>query len=319
MSGAFPASSTSQDPPGFVDPRVLMQIRSLELRARHIVEGFWSGLNRSPYHGFSVEFTEYRQYTPGDDPRYLDWKLVARSDRYSIKRFEDETNLRCQIVLDASRSMEFGSIGYTKFDYARTLAASLGYFLVQQRDAVGLARFSDRIEDYLPPRYRTGHWRRFLTLLDAPCSGRATDLATPLEEVAAQTRHRGMVVLISDLLAPIDKIELSLSTAIARGQEGVLFQILDPRELDFEFAEPELFEDLESGRQIYVDPATMGRSYREKLQQHLSSIDAVCARLGVTLERLSTADSPGDALAAFLRARLHRGAGRGLVRPGGRR
>src|ERR1035437_426980 len=140
--------SAGQGASSLIDPKALMSIRNLELRARVVVEGFWTGLHRSPYHGFSVEFTEYRQYTPGDDPRYLDWRLFARSDRFYIKKFEDETNLRCHLVVDQSRSMAFGSGGYTKADYANTLAATLAYFLSLQGDAVGLLTFDEAVRDY---------------------------------------------------------------------------------------------------------------------------------------------------------------------------
>ena len=153
------------------------------------VEGFVKGIHRSPYHGFSVEFSEYRQYMPGDDPRYLDWRLFARSDRYYVKRFEDETNLRCTIVLDTSRSMGYGSGPYTKARYARTAAATLAYFLSTQRDAVGLATFEDRITDYLAPRHRPGHLRRLMAMLEREPQGRTTDLAGPLEEIAATVKQ----------------------------------------------------------------------------------------------------------------------------------
>ena len=138
----------------FISPQALMAIKNLEMRARVVVEGFWNGLHRSPYHGFSVEFTEYRQYTPGDDPRYLDWRLYARSDRYYIKKFEDETNLRCHLLVDGSRSMAYGSLAWTKAEYAATLAATLAYFLHQQGDAIGLLTFDETIRDYLPARHR---------------------------------------------------------------------------------------------------------------------------------------------------------------------
>ncbi|MBI1347693.1 DUF58 domain-containing protein [bacterium] len=302
-----PATTAASEAPGFVDPQVLLKIQSLELRARHVVEGFWSGLNRSPYHGFSVEFTEYRQYSPGDDPRYLDWKLYARSDRYYIKRFEDETNLRCLLLLDASRSMEFGSTGYTKFDYARTLAATFGYFLTTQRDAVGLARFSSEIDHYLPTRYRAGHWRRILVALESPCTGQTTDLAKPLEEVAERLNKRGMLVLISDLLAPLDKVELSLGCLAARGQEVLVFQLLDPAEMSFDFADPELFLDLETGRKLYIDPRSVRSQYLTRLQQHLDAVEQLCGRLGLTYRRMTTGDQLGDALGEFLRARLRSG------------
>lgn len=304
MSSTPPATNDARHTIGFVDPRVLLQIQSLELRARHVVEGFATGLNRSPYHGFSVEFTEYRQYVEGDDPRYLDWRLVARSDRYYVKRFEDETNLRCLILLDASRSMDFGSVGHTKFDFARTLAATFGRFLISQRDAVGLARFSGDVDEYLPPRYRAGHWRRLLVMLDHPCTGRATDLAQPLERVAERLSKRGMMVVISDFLAPLDRIETSLGCLTARGQEVLVFQVLDPAELHFDFDQPELFEDLETGKQLYVDPAMLRRDYLSKMAEHLAAVETICGRLGVTYRRLSTADAMGDSLGELLRSRL---------------
>jgi uncharacterized protein (DUF58 family) len=297
---------------------VLLQIGSLELRAKHVVEGFFSGLHRSPYHGFSVEFTEYREYTPGDDPRHLDWRLYARSDRFYVKRFEDETNLRCLMLLDGSRSMEFGSAGYSKFDYARTLAATLGYFLTTQRDAVGLARFSKEIDNYLPPRYRTGHWRRLLVALEQPCTGQSTELAPPLEQAAERLSKRGLLVLISDLLAPLERVELALGCLTARGQEVLVFQILDPAEVTFDFERPELFEDLETGRKLYVDPQHVRRDYQAKMDQHLKDIEGVCARLGATYRRLTTDHPLGDALGDLLQSRL-RSRDRRTAAAGGRR
>src|SRR6185295_10996358 len=176
---------TSENTVSLISPQALMSIKNLELRARVVVEGFWHGLHRSPYHGFSVEFSEYRQYSPGDDPRYLDWRLYARTDRYYIKRFEDETNLRCHLLVDLSRSMGYGSQKYTKVDYARTAAATLAYFLSTQRDAVGLVTFDEQIADYLPPRYRPGHLRRLMLCLERAVAGTSTDVSAPLEQVAA--------------------------------------------------------------------------------------------------------------------------------------
>ena len=171
-----------------IDAPTLMRIKSLQLRARIVVQGFLSGLHRSPHHGFSVEFSEYRQYSPGDDLRHLDWRLYARSDRYYIKRFEEETNLRCHLLVDMSRSMGYGSGAYTKMDYARTLAATLAYFLSMQRDAVGLLTFSDTIADYLPARYRPGHLQRLMVSLERAVAGTSTDLTAPLAQVAATVR-----------------------------------------------------------------------------------------------------------------------------------
>src|SRR5258706_3871889 len=187
-----------------IDPQALMRIRNLEMRARVVVEGFWNGIHRSPYHGFSVEFTEYRQYSPGDDPRYMDWRVFARSDRYFIKKFEDETNLRCHLLADNSRSMAFGSLGYTKAKYAATLAATVAYFLYLQGDAVGLLTFDVPIREYLPARHRPGHLRSLMLALEKPAAGTATDLNAPLKRIADIVTKRGLLVLITDLLAPIE-------------------------------------------------------------------------------------------------------------------
>ena len=170
--------------PRLLDPATLMRIRSLELRARAVVQGAWSGIHRSPRHGFSSEFTEYRQYAVGDDPRYLDWRVYGRSDRYFIRKFEDETQLRFQLVVDQSRSMDFGSGGYTKAEYAATLAATLAYFVYQQGDAVGLLTFDAGVRDSLPVRHQTGHLRRVFGALERPASGTGTNLAPPLQQLA---------------------------------------------------------------------------------------------------------------------------------------
>jgi uncharacterized protein (DUF58 family) len=290
-------------PPSYIDPHALMQIRSLELRAKAVVEGFFTGMHRSPYHGFSVEFTEYRQYVPGDDPRDLDWRLFARSDRYFVKRFEDETNLRVHLLLDTSRSMSFGKLPYTKADYGRTLAATLAYFLNTQRDAVGLVRFDAEIEDFIPARYRVGHLRRILHALERPAEGASTNLSVPLEQIAERVRKRGLLVLISDLLAPLDDLETRLGYFRARGHEVVLFQTLDPAEMTLDFDEPVLFHDVESGREVYVDPAHARARYVQRLEAHLEAIQGICARLGIECWRLTTDQPLEVALGDFLRSR----------------
>jgi uncharacterized protein (DUF58 family) len=287
-----------------IDPKTLMSIRNLELRARVVVEGFWTGIHRSPYHGFSVEFTEYRQYTPGDDPRYLDWRVFARSDRYFVKRFEDETNLRCHLVTDQSRSMTFGSLGYTKAEYAATLAATLAYFLHLQGDAIGLLTFDQQVRDYLPARHRSGHLRRLMLCLEKPAAGSATDLAAPLQRVAEIVRKRGLIVLISDFLAPLERLEHALVQLSACGHEALAFQILDPAETSLQFDKPAVFEDLETGRTLMIDPGAVRADYRRRLETHCDSVRQVCQRLGHTYARLSTSQSLEFALFDFLRARL---------------
>ena len=302
------AASRLEDPAASdpIDPAALMRIKSLALRAKVVVEGFWRGIHRSPYHGFSVEFTEYRQYSPGDDTRYLDWRLYARSDRYYIKKYEDEANLRCWLVVDRSRSMGFGTTGYTKADYAATLAASISRLLFRQGDAVGLITFDRDIDAYLPPRNRPGHLKRLTGALTKTPDGLATDLSKPLSRVAQIARRRGLMVLISDLLAPVDRLRRDLGMLRARGHDVMVFQILDPRELDFGFESPTRFEDMETGRQLDVDPAAAAEGYRKRLEQHLAEVRSACRDLGAE-EFLFDTETPLDtALLAFLKRRAAR-------------
>jgi uncharacterized protein (DUF58 family) len=283
-----------------------MRIKSLEVRARVVVEGFFKGLHRSPFHGFSVEFSEYRQYTPGDDPRYLDWRLFARSDRYYVKRFEDETNLRCHLVLDTSRSMGYRSIGYSKSEYARTAAATIAYFLSTQRDAVGLITFEDRIIDYLPARYRPGHLRRILGVLEREPSGRATDLAGPIEELAATVRKRGLIILLSDLLADASALKTRLGYLRSRGHDVIVLRVLDPAEVAFGFATAAMFLDVESGRELYVDPDQARAEYLRRFRAHAAEAERACVDLGIEFVTVTT-DQPLElVLFDLLRARMRR-------------
>jgi uncharacterized protein (DUF58 family) len=294
-------------PASYIDPQTLMKIKSLQLRAKVVVEGFNAGLHRSPYHGFSVEFSEYREYSPGDDPRYLDWRLYARSDRYFIKRFEDETNLRCHLLVDKSRSMGFGSTGYTKADYAKTAAATLAYFLSTQRDAVGVLTFDERITDYLPPRFRPGHLHRLMLALDRPVSGKSTDLAAPLERIADVVTKRGLIVLLSDLLASVETLQTHLGYLRARGHEVVLLRLLDPAERAFTFDRPAMFRDLESGRDVYVDPDVAREEYLRRFAEHGEDIRHACNALGIDLYQMTTERPLEMVLFDFLNARLRRG------------
>lgn len=291
----------------FISPKALMNIRNLELRAKVVVEGFWNGLHRSPYHGFSVEFTEYRQYSPGDEPRHLDWKLFARSDRYYIKKFEDETNLRCYLLVDNSRSMTYGSDGFSKSDYARTFAATLGYFLSLQGDAVGVITFDEEIRDYLPARNRVGHLRHLMLALEKPAAGRATHLDKPLQRVVEIVRKRGLMVFLSDFLAPIETLEKNLGNLAACGHEIVLFQILDPAEVDFKFDQPTTFQDLESEREIYVDPETVRAQYHQRLESHTAAVRRICHKLGAHFIPLTTNRPLELALFDFLQGRTQLG------------
>lgn len=301
---AVPAGKPQAPPPkGLVDAAALMRIRSLELRAKVVVEGLQRGIHRSPFHGFSVEFTEYRPYVPGDDVRFLDWRLYARSDRDYVKRFEDETNLRCTLVVDQSRSMAYGSLGWDKAAYGATLAATLAHFLDGQGDAVGLVTFADRVLEHLPARHRPGHLRRVMLGLDRPAAGSGTELAKPLADVARLLARRGLVVLISDLLAPTEDLERQLGALAACGHETVIFQLLDPAEQAFSFEGPALFRDLETGRQLFIDPGAARAGYRKALAAHLAAIAAACRRWGVEHHLYSTDQALDLALLAFVGGR----------------
>ena len=302
-----PAQRSGTAAASFIDPAALMRIKSLELRARVVVEGFLSGLHRSPYHGFSVEFTEYRQYSPGDDLRYLDWKLFARSDRYYLKRFEDETNLRSWLLVDLSKSMGYGSLTYDKAAYAKTAAATIAYFLNLQRDAIGLITFDAVIKEFLPARFRPGHMHRLMMCLEHAPAGTGTDLAGALEQVAKTATKRGLVILLSDLLAPLDTVESRLGYLRARGHEVLVLRVLDPAEIEFPFQEAALFHDVESGRELYIDPQVARERYRQRFGEHAAGLARVCSKLGVDLMRLATDQPLEMALFDILSARLKRG------------
>ncbi len=286
-----------------MNPSVVMSLRSLELRAKLVVDGFRTGLNKSPRHGFSVEFSEYRQYAQGDDPRFLDWKLFARTDRSYIRLFEDETNLRCYIVLDVSRSMTFGSEQWSKYEYARTIAASLAWLLNKQGDAVGLTTFDDEVRSIVPARYRPGQLRRLMVSLEELPSGKQTRPAVALEDAAQRLRKRGLVILISDLLAPVQ--ELGDGLRLLRGclHDMVVFQVLDRAEKNLTFDGPRLFEDLESDQKIYADPSVVRNEYVNRLESHNTAVRQECDSVGAAFRQLVTDEPLELALAEFLQAR----------------
>jgi uncharacterized protein (DUF58 family) len=279
---------------------VLMRIQDLHLRASAVVDGFHNGLHRSPLHGFSVEFSEYRPYSAGDDPRTIDWKLYARSDRYYLKKFEDETNRRCYVVVDQSKSMEFGSIAYRKLDYARTLAATLAYFLTLQRDAVGLLTFDDKVADVLPARFRTGQLKRILSLLDKPPRGTSTDIRTPLNHLAEIVRHRSLILIVSDFLVDPESLRAPLSFLRARRHEVMLLRVLDPSEVELALVEPTMIRDMETGREVFVDPATAKLQYETRFKQHEQSLISMAGNLGIGWTSMKTNEPMDLALLELL-------------------
>jgi uncharacterized protein (DUF58 family) len=276
-----------------IDSHAVMRIKSLPLRAKTVVEGFYNGLHRSPFHGFSVEFSEYRPYTIGDDLRGLDWKLFARTDRYYIKKFEDETNRRCYLVLDQSKSMGFGSLEYPKVEYARTLVATLAYYLTLQRDSVGLMTFDETIGEFISARQREGHFRQLMVALSRPLAGRGTDLDQPLRQIASLVWRRGLIVLISDMLAPVATLRTNLAYLRSRGHEVVILRVLDPSELELKLDSPSMVIDMESQREIFLDPDAARESYRRQFDRHQRELQSICDSLGVDLYQICT-DQPMD-------------------------
>ena len=291
----MPASGSS-----YIDPQAVMSIRHLELRARFVVEGFWNGLHRSPFHGFSVEFTEYRQYTAGDDTRFIDWRLYGRSDRYYIKKFEDETNLRCFFLMDQSPSMTFGSIGYHKAAYAATLCASLGYFLEMQGDAIGLLTFADRVREFLPARHRPGHLRQFMLLLEKQPPAPRTNIEGALERISELIHKRGLLILVSDFLTPLDELEKSLGRLRAWGHEVAVFQVLDPAEIDLRIDQSTLFRDLETNQELYIDPRQARSRYTQRFQEHNFRLAGLCRKLAISYHLVPTSQPFEQSLLNFL-------------------
>jgi len=301
------------------DPSALMRIKNLQLRARAVVEGFYTGLHRSPYHGFSVEFSEYRPYTAGDDPRGLDWKLYARTDRYYIKRFEDETNRHIYLVVDRSRSMGFGSIAYDKGQYAVTLAATLAYFFSLQRDSIGLLTFDESLGDFIPAKQRPGHFRQLMVALSRPLAGKDTNLDSPLQQIAQLISKRGLVILISDLLAPIETLRSNIGLLRSRGHEVMILRTIDPGELSLSITEVTTVVDMETGREMYLDPAEAAQEYSRNFANHRQDVRDICDSLGVDLFEMPTDQPLADALMHVVstqQQRSGRSARRGMLASG---
>ena len=238
----------------FLNPELVSRLSSMEIRARLVVEGFITGLHRSPYHGFSVEFAEHRQYMPGDPIRHIDWKAFGKTDRFYIKEFEEETNLKAHILLDASGSMAYRSDGISKLEYGRYLSAALTYLMLKQQDAVGLTVFASGIRSYLPPRSARTHLHTILKELNRVEPSETTDVAATFHQLAERIRRRGLIIIISDLLDEPDKILLGLKHFRHNKHEVLVFHVLDPFEKSFAYRREAIFRDLETGEEVTTQP-----------------------------------------------------------------
>jgi uncharacterized protein (DUF58 family) len=303
---AAPSRGSSRDL-RFLDPAVIARLGSMELKARTVVEGFLSGLHRSPYKGFSVEFAEYRQYMPGDDLSTLDWKVFARSDRHYVKKFEEETNLECHLLLDVSASMAYrGGAPMSKIEYGSVLAASLAYLMNRQRDATGLVEFDEKITGRLPASARPGHLHAILLALERIRPGLRSDVARPLHQLADALGKRSLAVLISDLLDEPDRVIRGLKHLRHRGTDVIAFQLLDPHEIEFPFTGAARFTDVESAEVVTADPARVRQDYLAALAGMRTRYEKELRGAGIDFLTLDTSKPLDFALLAYLDARSRR-------------
>jgi uncharacterized protein (DUF58 family) len=285
----------------YFDPKVLAGISNLYLRARWVVEGIMSGIHRSRSKGFSVEFEEHREYSPGDEIRRIDWKALGKFDRYFIKEYEDETNLRAHLLLDSSASMDYASDGITKFDYACTLTASLAYLILRQQDAAGLVMFSDRIESFIPPRSKRDYLTQILHALENRRPGGETNVGRILQEIAGKVTRRGIVILVSDLLDDPGEILKGLRLFRFKGNDVIVFHLLDSAELDLPFEGNILFEDMEAANlNVIADPRAIRQTYRQVVEEFTSQIRKDCHESSIDYQLISTSTPLDRALASYL-------------------
>ena len=308
----------------FLIPETLSRLAGLEVKARGIVEGYLSGLHHSPHRGFSVEFAEHREYVPGDDLRYVDWKVYGKSDRYYLKQFEEETNFVCHVLLDVSSSMRYRSEAapLSKLDYARHVAAALAYLVLRQQDAVGVTTFDSVVDQVVRPAGQPGHIKQIVHLLesldveapspaavadaDAPPDGDSMDIGGPLHKLAERIRQRSLVVVLSDFFSTRDSIEKALKHLRHRRHDVSVLQVIDPAEQDFPFEEPTIFHGLEIPHSEFVDARTVAEAYRQEFESFRTGLERRCGDLGIDYRLLRT-DAPLDvALSAYLIQRSRR-------------
>jgi uncharacterized protein (DUF58 family) len=300
-----PAPPTANLARRYLDPAVVSTLSSLDLKARLVVEGFISGLHKSPYHGFSVEFVEHRPYMPGDPLRIVDWKVYAKSDRFYVKQYEDETNLRAYLVLDRSASMGYRSPAakVSKLEYAQMLAAALAYLLLGQQDAVGLLSFADAVDGFVPPRSAKGHLETLLREIDRARPGGRTALGQTLHDLAERVKRRGLVLLFSDLMADPTAVLSGLKHFRHRRHEVIVFHVLDPSEWSFGFRESATFVDLETGEEVALEPWQVQGRYRQTLAEWVGRYQHECGQQKIDYVQLLT-DVPYDvALLRYLEKR----------------
>ena len=304
----------------YLDPTVVSHLGNMELKARLIVEGYIAGLHRSPYHGFSVEFAEYRQYMQGDNTRHIDWKVYGKTDRFYMKVFEEETNLRATVILDKSGSMGFASqasrtsataddakareAGVDKLTYGGLLAASLSYLMIRQQDAVGLCLFDDKVRVLTQHRAVRKHLFYLLSSLEKVEPGARTRISPALHHIAERVKRRGLVVLISDLMDRPEDVLMGLKHFRHRGHEVIVFHLLDPREMDLDYRDEVEFQDMETDRKLRVEPAFLKEEYSQNIRNWIDTLDRECKSHQIDYNLLSTHTPFDQALTAYLNKRI---------------
>ena len=293
----------------FLDPRALARVKSLELRTRKIVEGLMSGRHRSPFQGSSVEFAQHRPYVQGDDTRHIDWKVFGRSDKLHIKQFQEETQLQILLAVDASESMNFGSVKaddgstWTKFDHATTVAATLAYMATAQTDAVGLSIFDENLTRYFRPSSGRGQWRTIVNELQAVPRWNKTGLGGVLEQLARKTGQKSLVVILSDFFDDARSLERGLKALRFRKHDVVCLQLLDPQEIEFPFQDVTMFKGMEESGELLTEPQALRRGYLAALAEHTEEMERACRRIDTDFYRFDTGESIGAPLGVFLGGR----------------
>ncbi|MCA9271057.1 MAG: DUF58 domain-containing protein [Planctomycetales bacterium] len=300
--------STASDNKSLLDPHALAQLQGLELRARRIVEGYVSGVHRSPYHGFSIEFAEHREYAPGDDLRYVDWKVFGRTDKIYLKQYEDETNLLCYIVLDTSESMQYRGPDspLSKLEYAQCVAASLAWLVLQHQDAVGIATFDSEVRSFIRPSSSASHLKQVLHTLENVTSDKKTSAGPIFHDLAERFTKRGVVVILSDLFDDVGSMMAGLKHFHHRRHDCVVLHTLDAAELDFPFRRLTKFQGLERMPEVLTDPRALRKAYLEEFNKFLRDVKTGCRGQQMDYQRMPTDQSLGAALSSFLAARAAR-------------
>ena len=288
-----------------LDSRMLARLQRVPLRARWIVEGYVSGVHRSPFHGFSIEFAEHREYAPGDDLRYLDWKVLARTDKYYLKQFEEETNLICHLLLDTSQSMCYRSASapMSKLDYARRAAAALAYLILHQQDSVGLVAFDSEIRSLVRPSSNPSHLKEILHVMEGATAERKTAIGPIFHDLAERLKKRGIVIVLSDLFDDVDSLMTGLKHLRHRRHEVIVMHVLDPAEMDFSFEQLTLFRGLEGLPDVLADPRALHTAYLAEFGCYLRKVKAGCRAQAIDYVPMRTDQSLEVVLASYLASR----------------